>query len=41
MASCASSGEKKYSEMQLKRPPQKEAKQAVNKALAALPRRVS
>ena len=36
-ASCASSGEKKYSEMQLSRPPQKELQQAVASALPARP----
>ena len=41
MASWASGGEKKYREMQLKRPPQKEARQATVSARAASPLRVS
>ena len=41
MASCASSGEKKYSEIQESRPPQKEEKQATARALPALPCKVS
>ena len=36
-ASWASRGAKKYREMQLKRPPQKELQQAVARALPALP----
>ena len=39
-ASCASSGAKKYREMQLSNPPQKELQQAVASALPAWPRRV-
>ena len=36
-ASCASAGAKKYREMQLSRPPQKELQQAVASALPACP----
>ena len=41
MASCASSGAKKYREMQESRPPQKEEKQATASALPAFPCKVS
>jgi len=40
MASLASMGAKKYREMQLRRPPQKEAMQAVARAFPAFPFRV-
>ena len=41
MASCASSGAKKYKETQESRPPQKDEKQATASALPAFPCKVS